>query len=741
MTEPAHKREFATLNPQLAELHTADLPALTSILETTKSVSYLGVELPKAAAAFEHLIPNGERFARHVYTEDDLRLMQTLAVSFDLGQSLLLEGGTGLGKSDAVKLMCKQLGWECYVINCHDMTVDRIVGRTTTVKDTESRSGFGWMDGVGLQAVRATDRPCRRVLLLEEYNFLNADTRASLHPLLDAVANREKYLIVPENNGEAVKIDHNTRIIALQNPPGGKFTDRDLLDAAQFNRFHYVRLPTEFSPELRRARGLGVRHPAYGKDNRELFLAQAVNFDHDKFEALPEYPDFIERFVDFTITVEKMVESRQLAKGQHQPLYFSFQRDLNRVVDYAVRYFDGDIYTSAKKALSFYYVNCFESAEDRAKVQELIERFEPVTARKSRRKSLALGTPAEGQAATVTALPPIEAGPALKPLPHFDVPLGISADEECQYETMQYLQTLYKRRFPLAVLAKGLTGLDIRPAWEWRGWFDTEIGKELEKYNVAASLAGIQTKTADAAREQWAKRWVHIDLGDKKKTGHLLAKGLCGSDNDLAWFQRLAGEKTPAGDARPFFDYVSKSEMGEAIIGLESPQAENVRKKLGLAEKLISYRGSDSPEAWAAREEALQSKRGFWRKMLNRELLVAAAESVAFLDNERAQKFRERMERLLDKVDDKVSLYRGIGGELAFARREQFLKEGASPAKVARSLTGVFGPRAGAMRDDLIKLMATMDDVAQFCEGLYASYDSAPIMLKLGGPGITIEEA
>jgi len=88
-------------------------------------------------------------------------------------------------------------------------------------------------------------------------------------------------------------------------------------------------------------------------------------------EALAEVPgirEIIEKYLEFAKSVAKMVENGDLASDQPQKPHFAFQRDNNRVMRFVQTFYRGDINEVFQKALTYYFVNKFESEEDRAKL-------------------------------------------------------------------------------------------------------------------------------------------------------------------------------------------------------------------------------------------------------------------------------------------------------------------------------------------------------------------------------------
>ena len=125
--------------PDSLELPVGEEDGLLPIRESENSVYFLGVEVAKGQGGDR--VPSSERFSKDVLTDFDFRLMRDIAVTFRLNQPVLIEGGSGIGKSRTVDRICSQLNRESYYANCHDFDADVLIGKMTTVEG--AKSGFG----------------------------------------------------------------------------------------------------------------------------------------------------------------------------------------------------------------------------------------------------------------------------------------------------------------------------------------------------------------------------------------------------------------------------------------------------------------------------------------------------------------------------------------------------------------------------------------------------------------------
>lgn len=332
-------------------------------------VRILGVPLPlhDHDESLKARIPSTSRFKKDILTDYDLLLMQQVAVALDLNQPFLFEGGSGLGKSRTVERVCACAKWPCFYVNCHDFTADVLIGSMSVVESAET--GFGWVDGLVLQAIRHGG-----VLFLDEYNFMRGDTRGRLHEMLDAPLKGKKQIILIENGGEVVDINPNFRIIAAQNPPGGEYLDREILDPAQLSRFVYRKEPADIPEEEKMARTLGrfgLRPRTTLTHSNWLRTDQSVTID--ELVATKEQRKWIAvKLLDAHQRVQNAVDNRKLAAEQPQQPHMILERDRPRILSFMLRYFDGSLPSSLHRALRFYLEGLFETQREREQAANII---------------------------------------------------------------------------------------------------------------------------------------------------------------------------------------------------------------------------------------------------------------------------------------------------------------------------------------------------------------------------------
>jgi MoxR-like ATPase len=342
----------------------ARLPVSPGVQDLSDRISFMGVEVPKGKGG--PLAPDPSRFEKDVVTEWDLKLMQKLAVGLELNQPILLEGGSGIGKSSTVDRMCGYLNREVYYANCAEYDIDTLIGSKTIGKD----GSVEWRDGIVTQWLRNGG-----VLFLDEYNFMRGEVRGRLHEVLDSVLRGTGQVSLTENYGERIKVHPECRLIAAQNEPGNDQSDRQVLDEPQLTRFVYIKEVEDLPREVKLARALG----AIGEDNVVTLSPDEylrTSKDPTALRDIPGIRDLITRYVEFAVSIEQLVKTRQAGKGQPQPVYFSSERDRKRVYGFVEKFYDGDLNGTFQKALRYYYKNKFASDTDQEKVENLIKLVE-----------------------------------------------------------------------------------------------------------------------------------------------------------------------------------------------------------------------------------------------------------------------------------------------------------------------------------------------------------------------------
>ena len=363
--QPLTSADSTFANTQTSIDQNAQMQSRPALLRTDQAIHILGVPLEFGNAQLR--VPQWERFAKNTLTDHDLRLMQAVAIAIDLNQPLLIEGGSGLGKSQTVERVCSLAKRSCYYANCHDFTAEVLIGSMSIRDDT--KSGYGWVDGVVVQAIRNGG-----VLFLDEYNFMRGDTRGRLHEILDSILRGKDEIVLVENGAEIVAVHPDFRIVAAQNPPGAPFLDREILDPAQITRFLYLKMSADLPDEVKQARALGAF--GYRQASQLMprdWLSTANSQSLRSVVATREELVWVaSRFIEAHANIERAIAAGELGSEQPQPLHLSLDRDRKRIFAFMLRYFDRSLANSLSLALNFYMTNLFESERDKSHASKII---------------------------------------------------------------------------------------------------------------------------------------------------------------------------------------------------------------------------------------------------------------------------------------------------------------------------------------------------------------------------------
>ena len=363
-----------------------------SIVETENAISYLGVELPKGKGG--DFCPKRETYEKF-YRNDDfsLGLQKKIATAFKLDQSILVEGGTSIGKTTTVRKMCAELGWEVYYKNLNGTTdVEDMMGRyipnpeRKTINDPE----YKWTDGPVTQGLRQGDEKTK-VIILDEYNSANANIIIRLHEVLDELEKNGE-VVLAEDASERVKVDGTkTKIIALTNPPGKGFLDRQPLDPAQLRRWVYQKEVTELPKETfsTSVDMMFLLESETKKVAKEKFLvSNETEIPIEEFQEIPGMKELVEKFKEFHHAAKELLKNRKIAQDQPQVFMYDDRMEPQRILKFIQNFYRGDINAVWKEALKYFYVNKLEDEVDRAKLMELVNAIEYKQPVESKRKGV-----------------------------------------------------------------------------------------------------------------------------------------------------------------------------------------------------------------------------------------------------------------------------------------------------------------------------------------------------------------
>jgi len=340
-----------------------------------KSVSYLGVEVPKGEGG--RLVPKSEEFKEeYFYLEGHHTTMREVATALLLNKPILLEGGTGVyNKTTTIARMCRDLNMNYCKVNFDRETArEDVIGGHTLKVDENGKEKLEWYDGDLLYAIRNGG-----VAFLDEYNR-QSKLAGVINPIIDAILNGRKEITNPYNENERVRVHPNFRLVGAQNPPGfeegHEYTDRSQLPAETFGRWLYRKLPIEYSEAEQNKLLAGVigekvdvqlpesefRHIGEGLPVREL-------------AEIPGMTHWRKNIVDIVRVLEAKSSGakREMAKNQRQNLYFNPRLIMSTIPQYIARFYRGDINETVKNAFETCVIGMYSSETDKQKVRLMLD--------------------------------------------------------------------------------------------------------------------------------------------------------------------------------------------------------------------------------------------------------------------------------------------------------------------------------------------------------------------------------
>ncbi len=374
---------------------------LEPVIETETSVSYLGAKLEKAKNQAGQFVPRKEQYEDYITDKFSAQLQQKIAISFEQGDPILIEGGTSIGKTTTVKKMCAELGWEVHYANLNGATdVEDLMGRyiPNPNKSKADDPEYIFADGKVTQGLRQEEDKIK-VIILDELNSAAPNILIRLHEVLDSLE-RGSDVVLSEDASESVQVHKNkTKVISLMNPPGKGYFGREPLDPAQLRRWVYQKEVTDLPDDTfsMSTDALFSLAPNSEKITKDLFLnTPEYSLAPEQLAEIEGLQEITAKYKEFHKAAKEMLKVRQLAEDQPQPFSYDDRMEPKRVRDFILRFYNGDINETFQKALIYYYVNKLESDEDKKKIKELI-RMVSFTPKKTESKRKGLDQQAETQ--------------------------------------------------------------------------------------------------------------------------------------------------------------------------------------------------------------------------------------------------------------------------------------------------------------------------------------------------------
>src|SRR6056297_359400 len=363
------------------------------VRETPESISYLGVELPKAEDPDPEIVEPRERYENYINYQYALELQQKIAVSWKEGEPVLREGGTSLGKTTTIRKMASELGYEVHYVNLNGQTdVEDLMGRhiANPDKTSENDPEYIFAEGEITRGLRQ-EKGKKKIIILDEINAAHSAILKRLNEVLDGL-DKNGEVTLPEDASERVSVSkEHTKVAGLMNPPGEGYEGVNPISKELLRRWNYQKEPGELPPKafsyMRKARR--GKLPRTEEAPEEMFLcSNEGDLDLEQLEEIPGYDQIEEQFEEFHRSAKKLLEKQDIAEDQPQEIMFDDHEELRRFQQFILRYYNGDITETAQRALRFYYAGKLQDQKDKQKLEELINyiHYEPPS--DSRRRSV-----------------------------------------------------------------------------------------------------------------------------------------------------------------------------------------------------------------------------------------------------------------------------------------------------------------------------------------------------------------
>lgn len=363
----------------MPETRTAESnPGARGVVETAGAVIYSGVKLHKAEHAGSIFVP--ERIDSYITDDFALRLQRDIATSWITNDPMLIEGGTSLGKTTTVRKMAAELGYEVHYINLNGATdVEDLMGRfiPNINKRTPDDPEYVFADGQVTSGLRPEEGRVK-IIVLDEYNAAAPNILIRLHEVLDALQSNGT-VILSEDASEPLQTDRDrTKVVALMNPPGKGYLDRQPLDPAQLRRWVYHKAPSELPKETFSYATdalFGLVPPE--QDESELTISPRISRDQalqpEQLKEIPGIDEILAKYKEFHAFAKEQVAKRKVGADQPQPFAYDDRMEPRRVRDFILQFYNGDISATMQEALEYYYLNKLESEGDRSKLKEAMK--------------------------------------------------------------------------------------------------------------------------------------------------------------------------------------------------------------------------------------------------------------------------------------------------------------------------------------------------------------------------------
>ncbi len=371
-----------------------------------ETVNVHGIELKRAKITTG--APKKESFTDYVEDGMAVEMQQKVAKAWLMDEPVLLEGGTSLGKTRTVLKMCSDLGYEAHKLVLSRET-DRmeILGSPTVNPDQGTKTETGETDerkfiivlSQLVKAIQPEDGKIK-VCIVDEFNSAMPGVVIRLHEILDAYKFNSSELVFAELGGLKVKIDRSkVKFVALMNPPGNGYSDRNQIDPANLRRWVYQKLPNSMPEDVLRDSidtVFGLDSKAKAETSVTPILNNKEALPLSEFENIKGIREILPQYLAFHESIKAQIGQRQIANGQPQRFTFDDREEPRRVRNYIAQFYRGDINETMQEALRYIYGGKITDDTEKAKVEEIIRKVAVLDSSNKDRKGLAEHT-AESQ--------------------------------------------------------------------------------------------------------------------------------------------------------------------------------------------------------------------------------------------------------------------------------------------------------------------------------------------------------
>ncbi len=312
-----------------------------------------------------------------VFTPFEYKMMRDIAISLATGIPLIMQGGTGIGKTTNVEAVTSMLGLECFKTNGGKGDPEYFFGAPAIDKD---RSFFK-----PNKLTESILKGC--VIFVDEANMLTNDQQGDFQMMSDAISKHKKSFEI-RNGDFTIPVHKETKLIMAQNPAEGDYRERHPFDKALIDRLWIINYPENLPEETRKARMLG----SIGVNNELRFNEEDWIFNNPKpidLSKIPGIKDIFQKYLNQTKALRQEFEKGTLGHNEAQKVNFATPRDQERFLTFLKHFYNPDvnINQTVQQILNLIEVQKLSDKEGREKVRDILS-YVKHEKRNSKRKSL-----------------------------------------------------------------------------------------------------------------------------------------------------------------------------------------------------------------------------------------------------------------------------------------------------------------------------------------------------------------